>query len=430
MRFLCVLIAIWTGIGGVIAQNGLRFSLDRDNEDRYIVFKGLGQIWLRHTDLNPGSTINGYEVGDYSDISIRRLRFQVYGQITDKVFFYTQFGQNNFNFMSPKFTGSFFHDATLEYHLDKKLHLGTGLTAWNGLLRHSSPSIGSIMSLDAPLYLQATNGVNDQFLRKLSVYAKGQLGRLDYRLILTQPMDLIGGTSTATSPTETDFTFSNEPPKKQVHGYFKYMFEDIESNLLPYEKGTYLGGKNVINLGAGFLYQPDALWALDQGGNVIREDMLLYGVDFFLDRKVTASNILTTYLALSNYELGSGYIRNVGVDGFADSGSGNAGGPGNAFPMIGNGTTFYGQLGYLLSSLVLGEDGIFQPFIASQWSDYDFLSDPMWMYEIGANYLIHGAHGQKISVVYQSRPTFSSENNEAVFTTRKGMTVLQYQVTF
>jgi hypothetical protein len=131
-----------------IAQ-GIRYSLNEE-KGYYVQFKGLCQVWLRHTDLNPGSTVNGYSVDNYSDISIRRLRFQVFGQLSERVFFYSQFGQNNYNFMSPQFEGAFFHDATLEYYFSRQLHVGGGLTAWNGLLRNASPSIGTIMPLVVP----------------------------------------------------------------------------------------------------------------------------------------------------------------------------------------------------------------------------------------------------------------------------------------
>lgn len=70
-----------------------------------------------------------------------------------------------------------------EYAIIKnKLPLDAGLSAWNGLARYASSSLGIIMGLDLPLVEKPTNDVNDRFGRKLSVYAKGKLGKLDYRL--------------------------------------------------------------------------------------------------------------------------------------------------------------------------------------------------------------------------------------------------------
>jgi hypothetical protein len=42
-----------------------------------------------------------------------------------------------------------------------------------------------------------------------------------------------------------------------------YQFFDQEDNLLPYTTGSYLGKKKIVNLGAGFIYQPDAMWNLN-----------------------------------------------------------------------------------------------------------------------------------------------------------------------
>jgi len=46
---------------------------------------------------------------------------------------------------------------------------------------------GTIMSMDVPVFAQATVDQTDEFSRKLSVYARGQIGRLDYRLVLSDP---------------------------------------------------------------------------------------------------------------------------------------------------------------------------------------------------------------------------------------------------
>lgn len=414
---------------GILPDHQLKFYLNEDGS-QYLRITGLGQVWIRNTRMNPGSTINGTSSAAYTDISIRRLRFQLYGQLSDRVFFYTQFGQNNFNFHSPKYEGAFFHDAVLEYALvqDNKLSLGGGLTGWSGLARYASPGIGSLLALDAPLYQQVTNGVNDQFIRKLSIYAKGQIGKLDYRLAVSNPMTVSG----STAPTGERFGFSNDPPGLQVQGYLKYMFWDKESNTTPYETGTYLGKKRILTIGAGLIYQPDAMWAENTSGATVYSDMLLAGVDILLDKPLSEATALTCYAAVTNYDMGSGYIRSIGVNNPATGSSGGGvSGFGNAFPMVGTGRTLYGQLGYLFGNNLIRAEGKLQPFVAWQFSDYDYLDDPMHMMEAGLNYLTHGTQASKLSVVYQSRPVYtSSSSGQNVVAMRKGMTVLQYQVSF
>ena len=108
------------------------------NEDGSNYFKVtlISQVWIRNTDMNPGTTINGYAKNNYTDIGIRRARLQAYGKIADRVFIYSQIGMNNFNFLSDRKAGFFIHDITGEYEVVRKqLSLGAGLTAWNGLTR-------------------------------------------------------------------------------------------------------------------------------------------------------------------------------------------------------------------------------------------------------------------------------------------------------
>ncbi|MEZ4979139.1 MAG: hypothetical protein R2772_07560 [Chitinophagales bacterium] len=77
--------------------------------------------------------------------------------------------------------------------------------------------------MDALLYQQATNDVNDQFDRSLSIYAKGQVGKLDYRIVLSDPLSL-NGTAYANSTIGTDAVYSNEGSKLITSAYLKYQF--------------------------------------------------------------------------------------------------------------------------------------------------------------------------------------------------------------
>lgn len=122
------------------------------------------------------------------DFGLRRTRMQLYGQISDRVFMYVQFGMNNFNYLNgfPAFntTGTpfnrkasaFFHDVVGEYQVFKNkdyLKIGGGLTIINGLSRFSQPSVGTIISMDVPVFAQATVDQTDESSRKLTVYARG-----------------------------------------------------------------------------------------------------------------------------------------------------------------------------------------------------------------------------------------------------------------
>ncbi|HKZ37196.1 MAG TPA: hypothetical protein VJ184_06070, partial [Chryseolinea sp.] len=102
------------------------------NEDgsHYLKWTFLNQVWLRYNESNPGTTVLDENANSTFDIGLRRTRIQFFGQVTDHVFFYTQFGQNTANNGNRKFQ-VFFHDALGEYKVWKdndKLKLGAGLT--------------------------------------------------------------------------------------------------------------------------------------------------------------------------------------------------------------------------------------------------------------------------------------------------------------
>src|SRR6185312_2884825 len=101
-------------------KDPFKFNLNPDGS-QYIKFGFLNQVWARYEQTNPGSTVLGESVDDVTDISLRRTRFVLQGQLTDRVYFYTQYGMNNFNFLSQNADNrklqSFFHDAFGELRL-------------------------------------------------------------------------------------------------------------------------------------------------------------------------------------------------------------------------------------------------------------------------------------------------------------------------
>lgn len=417
---------------GEIPDKDLRFNLNEDGS-HYIKANFTAQIWTRYNENNPGTTVNGFVQNQTFDIGLRRVRTQLYGKITDKVFFYTQFGINNFTYNSARKTPLFFHDVLAEYQVVKRhLDMGMGLTGWTGLSRFSSPSIATIMTLDAPLFQQTTNDTNDQFLRKLSIYAKGKIGKLDYRVILSDPFIVDGSISTV-KPLNTNSDFSYKTPKLQTSAYLMYPFLDEESNLTPYTTGTYLGKKKVFNLGAGVQYQPQAMWRLNNTNakDTIYNDMLNMAIDAFYDHPIghkgAAINVYATFTRLG---FGPGYLRNIGAMNPGSgliSGTDNLNGTGNAVPTIGTGNVIQAQIGYLLpKNNVLGlNNGQLMPYILFSHSDFDRLNEAANTYNIGLNWFMEG-HRSKISLDYQNRPVYRISDQK--IDSRQGMLTLQFQI--
>lgn len=407
----------------------LKINLNADGS-HYLKANFTNQIWLRYNDNNPGTTLDGYAYDSGLDIGLRRTRLQFFGQLSDRIFVYTQFGTNNLNSTGARKQGLFFHDAIAEFKVANYLSLGMGLTGWSGPLRYSSPSIATIMSTDAPLYQQSTNDVSDQFLRKYAVYAKGKIGRLDYRLAMAKPMSI--AQSSQSRNISSNALFSPDPPKLQYQGYFMYQFQDQEANTTPYTPGTYLGKKRIINLGAGFLFQKDAMWYAATNGDTLHSNLAIYGADLFIEQPIDKDrgDAVTFYGAWSSNNYGKNYVRNLGVMNPANGtdSTGTFNGAGNAFPMMGTGWTAYAQAGYLFKNKLFGPLGTLQIYGATQISQFDLLKSTMVMYEGGLNWLIDG-HRYKISANLQNRPIFTSDaNGDLRATARRNMFVLQFQI--
>lgn len=388
----------------------------------------LNQTWLRYTDNNPGSTLFDAACPQIFDIGLRRTRMQFFGPVAPRVFVYGQVGLNNLSFNGTRKQGVFLHDATAEYEaVSSKLSIGSGLTAWNGLARYAAPSIGTMLALDAPLYQQFTNDVSDQFVRKFSLYAKGKLGKLDYRLVLSKPM-AIQKASVPVSGLGPDASFSLAPSKLMYHGYLSYQFKDQEKNATAYQVGSYLGAKNVLNVGFGGVYQKDAMWYLNT--DTLYHSMTLLNADLFLDQPLnTEKNTAITFYAAAQFsDYGKNYVRKIGVMNPVTGTTNTAilNGAGNSTPLIGTGWTYYTQFGYLLSKNLLKDRGRLQPYASIQMSHFQKFDGLITTAHAGINWLIDG-HRAKISFDIQNRPVLENLGT-AISITRKNMYVLQYQI--
>lgn len=418
-------------------KEGLTLWLSSDSS-LYLKSTVCLQTWVRYNQNNPGSTYFGKPQSQVFDIGIRRFRMQLFGKIAPRVFVYSQFGINNFNSLSARKSGAFFHDLVTEYEvLPDYMSLGAGLTGWSGLGRYASPSVATFLMSDAPLFEQATNDVNDQFLRKLSVYSKGKIGRLDYRFALSKPFAI--ETMNGFSPSDTLLSpragFNPAVPQLQEQGYVQYQFWDKESNTTPYTTGCYLGKKKVFNVGAGFIYQPGMMRYRNTEGETLLHPMALFAADAFLDLPVNKEKgaALTIYSGYFRYDFGPGYYRNVGVFNVANglaAGSKTVSGAGDAFPMVGTGSAMYLQSGFLLPPQFTGNHGKLQVVASVFTAKWNVFRQPVNVFEGGVNWLISG-HNAKLNLNYQNRPVFvlnAAGDPETSRELRRGMLYLQYQI--
>jgi hypothetical protein len=453
-------------------KKGLNFYLDSKDSSRFIKFEVVTQLWTRYTDASPltqvgagGAGVAGnYSQRGIADVSVRRARLIMSGQLTDRIAFFTQFGENSLNYTSARKAGTFFHDITIDYAVIKRyFSLGFGLNGWNGPSRFSNISTSSIMVLDPPNFQEVTNDTYDQFVRRYGIYAKGKIGKFDYRLSAAKPF--ISQTGSAINPlnpsggntaTTSYSTFSSLPPQLVYQGYVMYQFLDEESNFGPSLKGTYLGKKTIFNIGAGFYYQHNAMMLNTQtkvGGvnDTLQQDIFHFAADVFYDAPLNKDkgNAISFYGSYSNYNYGKNFVRVAGADNPANAVATSTvtlpntanlpiKGPtaydkqnyGNAVPYLGTGNILYGQLGYKFKDDLLGKQGTLQVYGNCQYAIYDALSDPMLLWDAGINWLIKG-HNSKFTLDYQNRPYFSENNvGQLKQMNRYGQLVLQYQIAF
>jgi hypothetical protein len=399
----------------------LYHSID-STKGTYIKANIRGQFWLRYTEMNPGTTINGEPTAGFFDISARRLRAAIAAQVTPKLYFYAGFGGNNLNHLKVATFAPKVLDLYAEYKFSRYLEVGLGKSAWQGVSRWNTRSTYSLMSMDAPLFVLSTVNRLDDLARNLGVWAKGQAGKLDYRLVVNSPKSYNG------AGPEPFADFASNRPRLRTSGYLKYMFWDRESNKSAFSTGTFLGKKRILNVGIGALQQPNAMWHRS-GQDTVYEAMSHWAVDVFLDMPIgKGGSAFTSYAGYFNYDFGKDYTRNLGANNPANGleGVGSFNGVGNAFPMIGTGSTLFLQSGFLLPH-EKDTRVLFQPYVALQYADLDRLSDPMFVQDLGLNIFFNG-HDQKLTINYQNRPVYFEEDSSIGLLKHAAMVVMQYQV--
>jgi hypothetical protein len=440
MKYLLILCASISCIYSASAQKTpdtelLKLKLN-ESGSRYFQITFLNQVWVRGNENNPGTLVEGVAVNQSFDIGLRRTRMQMMGQITDRAFIYFQFGQNNFNAQynsaSNRKIAPFFHDALGEYRLSSanQLKIGGGLSIISGLSRFSQPSIGTITTLDVPVFAQTTVDQTDQFSRKLSIYARGQVGHFDYRLILSDPFPIMSNGQTPPA-LATVANFAQKGHSLQQQGYLIYQFFDHENHTTPYMTGSYLGSKKIVNIAVGGIYQANAMWAKGIQGDTTYQDMKHFAIESFVDMPINAAKhtAISAYLGYFNTNYGQNYLRYNGIMNpangtnltAANSITGQGPTYGNAYPMFGTGHVVYTQIAYLNASR-------FMPYAAATLAKYDRLGNlTTSTYNFGLNYYLQG-NKAKLSLDLQNRPSYDVKQGEIVSGNRLNSLTLQFQL--
>lgn len=477
---LCLLCsAVWLGVaraahsqGSSEYGSGLKLNINPEGT-KYIRFIIWNQFWFRSIANNPGTSVNGVPTENVSDIMARRIRFLAYAQITPRYLIMSHFGINNQTFASgggsaagSAITGGtgaygvgkkpqiFFHDIWNEYAIvpagknaagetvKNTLYLGAGLHYWHGISRMTSASTLNFLAVDAPIFNWPLIENSDQFARLFGIYAKGKLGKLEYRLNYNKPFATnVAPPVSGTMVVPNVAVDNNGVSKMSYGGYLEYQFLDQEANVLPFKVGTYVGTRRVFNIGGGFYSQPGGTQSYVREGtvassstNIKRHTIGLMALDVFLDMpfgKKEKNMAVTAYSVYYNYNFGPNYLRNLGIanpttatPSPAFTGQRAIAGSGNARAFVGTGSIWYTQAGLLLPKAVEKPKMRVQPFAAYTLKDFEALGKAGNYYDIGANFYLDGHHA-KITPQYSTRPVYTSPNT---ISGNKGEFILQAQI--
>lgn len=431
--------------------NGLKLNLNPEG-NKFIRFIAWNQIWLRSSQMNPGTMTGDAPITNQEDISLRRLRILAYAQISPRYMIVTHFGINNQTFTNGGASGSsgtggygagkkpglFFHDAWNEYAVvlpkeDKafSLSLGAGLHYYMGLSRMTMASTLNFMAIDAPIFNWPLIDNSDQFARQIGIFAKGKVNKLEYRFSINKPFSTSLAPTNVTDASNAVAVDNNGNAKWSKAGYVEYQFLEKESNLLPFKVGTYLGTKKVFNIGAGFYTAPSST-KTSVNGAVEKHPINLFSGDIFLDMPLGVKEnkmAVTAYSVFYNYDFGPNYIRNIGImnTGINDpsfTGDRALAGPGNLQPMIGTGNIWYTQAGFLLPNKNEKPKLRIQPYVAFTNKNFEALKAASNQFDFGTNLFIDGHHA-KLTAQYSTRPVYTTVDN---IDTYKGDFLLQLQV--
>ncbi|GAB3635860.1 hypothetical protein GCM10027422_14500 [Hymenobacter arcticus] len=415
---------------------GMKVNLSPDGS-KYLRFIGWAQFWAQYNENNSNTLRNGIAKSDQLAFSIRRARLITLAQLNPRFLMILDMGMENQSAVSGGTPGDlngpgkrapfYIHEAVGEYRINKYLSLGAGLNYQTGISRMTAASTANMLAYDIPVVNFPTLDQTDQFGFFLGAYAKGRVGKFDYRVAIDDAFSPSSANTPATVRTNVA-AFYPRNANKIYQGYFSYEFLDKEANLLPFTTGTYLGTKKVFNIGAGFHYNADGMFSRPSALpttlpadpyalNFTTHDIKLFGADVFYDAPIdTASNTAVTFYGVYyHYDMGPNYVRNAGV---INPGTGVSSGlatlAGNALPLIGTGNTVYAQLGLLLPKNLLGPKAKLQPYVAYLHNNLEGLRNPdgtikgVNVYDAGLNLYLDG-HNAKLTLNYRARPDFSDQ---------------------
>lgn len=378
-------------------DGGLKFKFNEDGS-KYLRIISWAQVQAIY-NTEETFDANGNENSPLN-FNLRRARVLMFAQINKNFLILTHFGFNSLTSsqLSPTGKGDgsqlFFHDVWAQYSVGANHTVGGGLHYFNGISRLNNQSTLNMMTLDNHRQSWATIGLSDQFARHLGVFAKGKFEKLQYRVAINDASVSSLDNRVAVAGEDAVYngraSLGSKAAGKTYAGYFDYHFFDQESNFLPYKVGTYLGGKKVFNVGAGFFLHPKGA-VIDTGSEtapaLFGDDVSIFAVDVFYDTPLGENgSALTAYAVFQSSDYGKNYL----------------------YSAYGTGNMFYSHLGYVFKGDLAKIR--YQPYVSFGTHSYDAVGDSRNTFGVGVNAYLSG-HNSKLTLEYKNEKFGTLDSN-------------------
>lgn len=323
-----------------------------------------GQFQLRARDEGGGTD------GDDSamEFNFRRNRLALMGSYGPNFGLYVQTEFNEDNNIDPLTVDdgdeSDFQilDAVFRFKLDERANVWVGKFKYN-FTRENLEACEMPLTLDRSLLIRAPFVTTRD--KGVALWGNVLDGKLQYRA------DVMNGRNDSDSAPDSNFRYS-------VRGHVSLLEPEKDYGY----KGTYLGKKKVLTVGAAYQMEKDVAYA-DEAGAADAVDYQAWTADLFFEYPTAGAGTFTASTAYVDYDLDDAY---QGSD--PDSG---------AIGVNGEKNGYYVKAGYLLPTLPLQLFGRFENWSFAQLDGiYDQEVD--W-YGAGLNYYLRG-QDLKLSLEY------------------------------
>lgn len=380
----------------VVFLIAIQFSFSQGSPDYNggfkIKFNDDGSKYLRVISWGQFQAIYDNEAAEdesKTSFNVRRARVLLLSQINKKFLLVTHFGLNSLNASNLDPVGKsddselFMHGIWGQWNLSDNHTVGGGLHYWNGISRLNNQSTLNLLTLDNNRQSWSTLGLSDQFGRHVGVFLKGKFDKFKYQLAINDTAE--NGLDTRTPEAGGDAVYGgrrllgSKDAGYAFAGYFEYNFLDQESNTLPYKVGSYLGGKKVFNIGAGFFSHPKGSVTMNSLGDYEGENVSIFAVDAFYDSPLGEDeSAITAYATYQSNDYGKDYF----------------------YSAYGTGSMFYSHLGYLFA----GDKAKtrIQPYLSYASNSYDAVDNNRNVFGVGTNLFMNG-HNSKLTLEYKNQ---------------------------